>query len=38
MLEDEPNLKAQLTALRQKLMVSLALVDQTLADLDKPNT
>ncbi len=38
MLEDEPNLKAQLTALRQKLMVSLAVVDQTLADLDKPNT
>ena len=35
MLEDEPDLKTQLTALRRKLTASLALVEQTLADLDK---
>jgi hypothetical protein len=36
MLEDEPDLKTRLVTLRHKLMTSLALVDQTLADLDKP--
>lgn len=36
MLEDEPELKTQLAALRRKLTASLALVDQALADLDKP--
>jgi hypothetical protein len=37
MLEDEPNLIAQLASLRHKLAASLALVDQTLASLDKPD-
>jgi hypothetical protein len=37
MLEDEPNLSAQLVSLRHKLAASLALVDQTLASLDKPD-
>jgi hypothetical protein len=35
MLEDEPNLKTQLIELRRKLTASLAIVDQTLADLGK---
>ncbi|MBK8769680.1 MAG: hypothetical protein IPM06_04520 [Rhizobiales bacterium] len=38
MLEDEPNLKAQLQELRRKLMESLALVERTLAGLAKPET
>jgi hypothetical protein len=38
MLEDEPDLSAQLASLRHKLTASLALVDQRLADLDKPIT
>jgi hypothetical protein len=38
MLEDEPDLSAQLASLRHKLTAALALVDQTLADLDKPIT
>jgi hypothetical protein len=37
MLRDEPNLKAQLSELRRKLTDALALVDRTLADLDKPD-
>ena len=36
MLEEEPDLKTRLVTLRHKLTTSLALVDQTLADLDKP--
>jgi hypothetical protein len=36
MLEDEPDLSAQLTTLRHKLTASLAFVEQTLANLDKP--
>lgn len=35
MLEDEPDLKTQLVELRRKLTASLAIVDQTLAILDK---
>ena len=35
MLEDEPDLRVQLIALKRKLTASLALVDQTLATLDK---
>jgi len=34
MLEDEPDLKTQLVELRRKLTASLAIVDQTLADLN----
>jgi hypothetical protein len=36
MLRDEPNLKEQLSELRLKLAEALSLVDQTLANLDKP--
>jgi hypothetical protein len=36
MLQDEPNLPDQLKELRRKLTESLALVDKTLADLEKP--
>ena len=35
MLEDEPDLRVQLIALKRKLTASLALVDQTLVTLDK---
>jgi hypothetical protein len=38
MLEDEQDLSAQLASLRHKLTAALALVDQTLAELDKPIT
>jgi hypothetical protein len=34
MLEGEPDPKTQLVELRRKLTASLALIDQTLADLD----
>ena len=34
MLEDEPDVSAQLASLRHKLTASLALVDQTLSQLD----
>lgn len=37
MLEDESDLKTQLVELRRKLMASLAIVDQTLNHLDKPD-
>lgn len=35
MLEDESDVKGQLSTLRQRLTDALELVDQTLADLDK---
>lgn len=36
MIEDEPNLREQLQELRRKLTDSFALVDKTLAYLEKP--
>jgi hypothetical protein len=36
MLEDEPELRAQLTELKRKLAESITLVDRILTDLDKP--
>lgn len=38
MLEDEPDVEERLTTLRQRLSEALALVDQTLTNLDKPIT